>query len=400
MPVFMPDNPSTLDLEALVASLRRHAATLVAVALAVGVLVAGGFALLGKHYAEAVYTLGSLRSDEKREPPLRYVRGIDPQEFKTIAPRFDANGFRAFAERLPEANPDAVERALKSLAIEARRRELLSPLYGTTRGDLRELGEASRPQENAVLGLQLVHGARNRERALEVVQLVGDFVGEVVFRTEVRNVMQQRVRETDAERLLAENDLIKARFEMGQLESKGKELGKLREEFPELTRGQAQQVISLAEGGQRYLSPAAQMVGVESKLADHREDIGTAQRKMRKGEQQQGYYSRALALAAEPIGSTALLEQLARAVAEYFPADNDQAGVSAEARNEALLELGAFTALRTRGLQFVVKPAITEREPAQLFLYGLLAVLATLVAGTLILLAREWWRPGQRPIAT
>ena len=247
-----------------------------------------------------------------------------------------------------------------------------------------------------MLGLLIVHAARDRNVALEVVRLAGAFVGDTVLRAEVHDTMQLRARETEARRLLAENILINARFEMGQLESKGESLAKLRDAFPELMRGQPQQVISVAEGGQRFLSPAAQVVGVESMLADHRERITGSQRQMRKGETQAAYYHRALALAAEPVSSTVLLQNLSKAIATAFPTAKDPDGVMAEARNEALLELGTITALRTRGLQFIVEPAIAEREPGETAMLGALAALAVLVLGMLALLFQQWLHPAPR----
>jgi hypothetical protein len=387
-----------IDLDLYAASVRRHLVPLLTASIAAGLVVAAAFAILASHRAEGTYTVGSLEFAEKKEPPLQFQRGIPPQEFKTVAPRFDAKAFAAYAARVPQMDRVAMERVQRALSNEERRRDLLVPVYGTTRGDLRELGESAKPQENAVLGLRIGHSARDGDLALRVVEITGNFVGDVVFRAALRDVVLFRVRQAEAERLLAENTLINARFATKQLETKGRSLEKLRGEFPELARGTPQQVISVAEGGARYLAPSIQVVGVESMMAEQREKIGKSERTMRKGELQQAYYRKVLALLAEPIGSDELLNALARTIDAAFAGNPDTDGIHAEARNEALLELGAITALRTRGLQFVVDPAVAEREPMQIFSLGALAALAVLGAGLLVLLAQAWWQSNRHTI--
>lgn len=389
-----------IDLDLYAASLRRHIGALAAVALAAALIAAGTFVFLASHRAEGTYTVGSLEVDEKKVPPLRYQRGIPPQDFKTIAPRFDTAAFHAFAKRVPDIDPEAARRLERALANEERRRTLLAPVYGTTRGDLRELGDAGKSVENAVLGIRISHGARERDLALRVVALAGDFIGDTVLRAAVRDVMQMRAREAEAQGLLAENTLIKTRFAASLLEEKGRSLEKLRDAFPELARSAPQQVISIVEGGQRYLAPSTQVVGVESTIADYRERISTSERTMRKGALQSAYYLRVLKLLDDPMTAATLLEKLPQVIAAAFPSGDDPDGIAAEGRNEALIELGAMDTLRTRGLQFVVPPAIVEREPTQVAAIGLMTLLAILGGGALLILAQVWWRSNRHTIGS
>lgn len=387
-----------IDLDLYFLEIRRRLPSILALSVAAALVAAGVYAFLAPHRAEGTYTIGTLEFIEKKKPPLQFQRGIPPQEFKVIAPRFDGKAFEAYAARLPAADAAVVDRVKRALSNEDRRRDLLSPVYGTTRGDLRELGESAKPQENAVLGLRISHAARDRELARRVVETAGDFVGDTVFRNALRDVMLFRMRESEAERLLAENVLINARFASKQLETKGEALERLRSSFPELARMQPQQVVSVAEGGARYLAPSVQVVGVESEIAENREKIGKSERTMKKGELQHAYYRKALALLDEPTASPMLLETLTRTIETSFPAADDPDGIRAEARNEALLELGSITALRRRGLQFVADPAILEREPMQVATLGLAVGGLLFGAALLMLLAKVWWQSNRHTI--
>ena len=394
----MQEPSDVIDLDLYFLALRRRLALVLAVPVAAGLVVAGAYVFVAPQRAEGTYTVGTLEFVEKKIPPLQFQRGIPPQEFKTIAPRFDGKAFAVYASRLKNVDEQIVARVKGALSNEERRRNLLAPVYGTTRGDIRELGESAKPQDNAVLGIRIVHAARNPDTALRVVDMAGDFVGETVFRTALRDVMLFRMRESEAERLIAENVLINARFASKQLEEKGATLERLRGSFPELARSQPQQVVSVAEGGARYLAPSVQVVGVESQIAEQKEKIGKSERTMKKGELQRAYYRKVLDLIGEPLVGSELLAALSAAIESAFPRGDDPDGVRAEGRNEALLELGAITALRTRGLQFIVEPALVEREPTQVASIGLATAGAVLAALLLLILVQVWWQSNRHTV--
>jgi hypothetical protein len=403
----MPEPSAYLDLDDLVRTLRRRALPLLGAAVAAGALAAGGLAFLGKERAEATIGLASIEFDTKKAVPygdgktatLLLTRGIAPPEFKTLAPRFDAAAFAEFAARRGSVDAGLRERIDRELSIEERRRDLLAPVYGSTRNDLRELGESAKPQENAVLGVRVGYGSRDRERAKNVVALVGEFVGDTTFLTAVREVVAIRVRDFEASRLVSENALINARFTIGQLENRGRTLEKLRAAHPELGKGAPQQVVSVAEGGSRYLSPAAQVVGVESTLAEYRERVAFADRQARKAAAQLDYYRRVEDILAAKPGPAALIAQMRKQLTASFPAGADPDGAIAEGRNEVLLDLVQIAGLHERGLRWIADPAILEREPAALVKAGLAAAIAVLVAGVGLVLAAVWWRSGRSSAA-
>jgi hypothetical protein len=312
-----------------------------------------------------------------------------------LAPRFDAAAFTEFANRRGGVDPDLRERVERELSIEERRRDLVAPVYGSTRSDLKELGESAKPQDNSVLGVRVGYGSRDHLRARNVVALVGEFVGESIFHSMVKDLVAARTREHEASRLVAQNQLVNARFTIGQLETRGRSLERLRVANPDLGKGTPQQVVSVAEGGSRYLSPAAQVIGVESTLAEYRERVTFAERQARKVGAQYDYYRRIEGLVVGKTRPDALIADMRMQVAASFPEGADPDGGIAEGRNEVLLDLVQIAALRERGLIFIAPPAIAEREPATLVKFGLAAGVATLVAGLALVLGAVWWRSGR-----
>jgi hypothetical protein len=398
----MPEPSSYLDLDDLARTLRRRALPILGASVLAGLLATAGLVFLGKHRADATVGMAALEFDAKKTLPygdgkatqLALTRGIAPPDFKTLAPRFDVAAFAEFAARRT-FDPALAERIERELAIEERRRDLLVPVYGSTRSDQRELGESAKGQENAVLGVRIGYASRDRERARSVVATVGEFVGETTFLAAVRDVVAVRERDHEGSRLVNENAFVNARFMISQLEARGRSLEKLRADHPDLGKGAPQQVVSVAEGGSRYLSPAAQVVGVESTLAEYRERVTSAERQARKAAAQHEFYRRVDALLATKPHADALLAEMRKLVAVVFPSGADPDGAIAEGRNEVLLDLVQIAALRERGLIFIAPPAIAEREPATLVKFGLAAGLATLVAGLALVLGAVWWRSGR-----
>lgn len=399
----MPEPSHYLDLDDLARTLRRRALPLLAAAVLAGLAGAGGLAWLGKHRAEGTIGLAALEIDAKKVLPygdgkaaqLVFTRGVTPPEFKTLAPRFDAAAFAEFASRRKDAAPDLVERIERELAIEERRRELLVPVYGSTRNDLRELGESAKALENAVLGVRVGYGSRVRERARDAVALVGEFVAETTFAVAVRDAVAARAREHEGSRLLSENAFVNAKFTISQLENRGRTLERLRAAHPDLGKGAPQQVVSVAEGGSRYLSPAAQVVGVEATLAEYRERVASAERQVRKAALQHEFYRRAEGLVATGARPDALIAEMRKLVGVVFPAGADPDGAIAEGRNEVLLDLVQIAGMRERGVQWIAAPAFVERDPLVYVKSGLAAAAAALVLGLVIVLAAVWWRSGR-----
>jgi hypothetical protein len=399
----MPEPSSYLDLDDLARTLRRRALPILGASVLAGLLATAGLVFLGKHRADATVGMAALEFDAKKTLPygdgkaaqLALSRGIAPPDFKTLAPRFDGAAFAEYAARLKAVEPDLARRIERELSIEERRRELLAPVYGSTRNDLRELGESAKALENAVLGVRIAYGSRDRERARNIVALVGDFVAETTFLNAVRDAVEARAREHEGSRLVNENALVNAHFMISQLEARGRTLEKLRVAHPDLGKGAPQQVVSVAEGGSRYLSPAAQVVGVESTLAEYRERVTSAERQARKAAAQHDFYRRVDGLLATKPRGDALIAEMRKLVGVVFPSGADPDGAIAEGRNEVLRDLVQIAALRERGLRFIAEPAIVERDPVTYVKVGLGAFVAVLVAGLALVLGAVWWRSGR-----
>lgn len=385
----------SLDLAVIARTLRRARNAFVLAAVAGAIAGGTGAVLLGKYESEGIYTLGAVAPIEMQGQPrlpqqqalqYEFTRGIGLQDFKTTYPKLDAENFRRFVARR-QLESASVDRVLRLITAPRTRAEMLVPVYGATRADLRELGEQSKPVENLALAIQISYGASDPLEATKGAQLLGDFVGESLFTSQAAALVLKRREQYESQAVAVDNRLIKNRFAIETTGDKIKRLQVLRTEFPDLANSSSRQVVSVADGGARYLSPNAQLVGLESWMADLREEIATNERNRNVSRLLATYYRTAGELVNDNLLSRELLAALAKAIDTSFTSGGTDMEL-AEARNDATLDLYALRALRDQGFRFAAGPTGGWRDGSRIWKWALAgAVVAVLLVALVVLIA-------------
>lgn len=379
----------TLDLAAIARTLTRARRAIAVAALAGAILAAGSAIVLVKYRSDGVYTLGAIGAVEVKAPapqyPARYQlkRGFGAPDLKIEYPRLDGEHFRQFIDRRRiELNP-TLAKTVRALDSPATRADFLAPVYGTTRADLRELGEQSNPGESRALALQISAYASDPGAAKDTANLLGEFAGESLFASQAELLIASRREQYQSQQLAYENDLLKSRFTIGATADKIKTLQALKREFPDAGASADRQVVSVADGGSRYLSLVTQLIGTESTVADMRQDMATSERSAMMARLLAGYYEKAQQTALEKPASRDLLDALQKLIdASFAAAPEDREGVR-EARNDAMLDLYALRALREQGLRFASGPTVGWRDPMRI---AKVAIMGAIVGGLLVAL--------------
>jgi len=388
----------TLDL-GLALRVLRSSARWIALGMVVGAVagVAAGLALV-RFQSEGVFALGAVTARESgpNPPPYprsyQFTRGMGLQDFKTEFPRLDGDRLRAFLEARKTAVDGSLARTARLLANADTRAEVLLPLYGTTRADVRELGESTKPTENLALAMRIAGASRDPDEARRITTVLGDFVRETVFASQAQALVARRSEQYAAQRLSYENDLIGTRFTIGTVNDKIKRLRELRGEFPEASTS-GRQVVSIADGGARYLSPATQIVGMEATVADLRSQMATTDRQRAKSELLANFFRAARPLVSEDTDSAVAVDRLSKLLATSF-GQAGQDDVAREARNDAELDVFALSTLRTEGLRFVAGPVAGVRDDMRVARYAILCALAGGLLAMLVVLLRQASRTG------
>ncbi|HVE48916.1 MAG TPA: hypothetical protein VNG69_04770 [Casimicrobiaceae bacterium] len=400
--------PDRFDLYDVLQALRQAIGFLVAGAL-VGALVAAVLTYFIMPFAsEGMLGLGAVVKVDppvKSEPPsvpnqpapppaiiwpkmMQFAKGLSLPELKTEYPRLDGETFRQFVAARNVVVDSTLARVIRRLANADTRSDVLNPQFGSTRADLRELGDQAKVQEASALGMRIHVASLDREAAQKAVALLGDFVGQEIFESQARGLVARRLEQHESQKLSFDNELLVFRFNIGTTEDKVSRLRALRKEFPDAAGGAGRQVVSIADGGARYLTPTAQIVGLEATISDLRQQIATTERWQKKAELLAGYYNDAKNVLSKAGDSRAITNSLDALIDQRFASAKQDDAVR-EARNEAALDLYALRTLRDQGLRFVSGPTPAWRDESRVWKNALAGALIGLVIAVLVVLLRS-----------
>ena len=221
-------------------------------------------------------------------------------------------------------------------------------------------GEKNKRKEGAVyLGLRVTYVAHEPVEAVEVATWLGGYFKEVATREAVRELISNWAAENRQFSDRALEQQLKFKFDIEQAETRSTELKKLVARYPEAGVREGRQVVDVRKDNEKFMSPVAQLVGVESQIIDIKEK---SQKLNREIEQH--------AFAAPLVGQAELslkqvssgsegVNKLATVLAEYSKK------VKTDAEREKLLTIAAdVSQIAARFLsqaQFIALPSLPSR---------------------------------------
>jgi hypothetical protein len=217
--------------------------------------------------------------------------------------------------------------------------------------------------------------------------LAGYFINGVV-RERVRAwTLAGRLDATSQEKVVRA-DILRAELDIELYRRRVEDMKALLARYPDAARMDARQVVSVntAEGGERYLSPLAQLVGAESAISQRHEMIRRWQRELRQKTILAQFYADADALLDREMEVARLLGELRALAAKAF----SHADAAQEWNQEAALRVnGALDNFDVMRTQFGVRngirtDAVASRDPLRLAGLGVVAGLALLGALALL----------------
>jgi hypothetical protein len=303
----------------------------------------------------------------------------DPAVIAEIANRvFEGDEARAAAARDVASDPSFPDHFI--------------PIYTISRSDLRETTVAPPPTAGQqIVAVQAWAESRDRTVARQMAILLTEAFADGALKSAlVEYVTAQRgVTSTTRERL--EGKITSDRASLARLETKIAALQKLDAAYPQASRGDSRQVVSIADGGARYLSPVAQLVGASSEAIGIRDSINESERKIR----QLTWMNSVLGEAAK-LNVSALSGRNYMAQMESILQSNSTRGAAddeaiREARSIIEAELSVFRGRYSIGYTMLRAPP--ERPPRvgpPLLAHAVGGFLASLVLAILLTLALHW----------
>jgi hypothetical protein len=259
----------------------------------------------------------------------------------------------------------------------------VAPVLPFSRRDQREFGELKDAASTTLLGVDLLADARSAELAASMVQLLGQYFGDAIVRERIRDwVSDGRSIATGSTDLLRA-EMVRSELDIALLERRVAEMKSVLGRYPEAMRLEARQVVSVspAEGGERFLSPLAQLVSFESAISQRRELIARTERDIRQRDLLASFYVPAYSL----VAATPTLENLLPALHALADTKFKSADLGQEWAREAKLRVeGAIANFGALRGQYSIR---NEMRVGPVLLRTPWRMAALLTVGSLIALA-------------
>lgn len=168
----------------------------------------------------------------------------------------------------------------------------LRPVYSYTRDDIKELGKISKDEVNFVLGLKISSEETSPERAVHFVKVLGEFIQDSIRFVKLFDLARRKYNGAIDGLQKNANLILEQDFQLRQLEKKRVEIQSILRRYPDAGKMENWQVISVDNSGYRYLSPVAQLIGIESNIADVNRIIALYQREKKRAEIEIELFSR------------------------------------------------------------------------------------------------------------
>jgi LPS O-antigen subunit length determinant protein (WzzB/FepE family) len=278
--------------------------------------------------------------------------------------------------------------------------EWIKPVYAFAREDVREFAQLPQDESNSVIGLKLSYEADSPENAYNYVSFLGNYIRDCLLYVTLYNYIMDGYSNTISELNKNENDIIDLKFEFSQNTNKLKDIKAILSNYPESAKIENRQLVSIEDGGDRFLAPVTQLVGIESALADLRQEIAELEREREKLTVRAEYFSRSYS-GFEKMGERgeSLFLLLKSAKDEVFKNKDLNKDAFKEVYNNLSIDLQTFEFIFFNNSRFVSGPTVPDMhvKPRKSIIV-IVSFLASFFLLVILAFISQWWQSNKKTI--
>ncbi len=366
-------NTDEIDFGAVFAVLWKRRMLIIFGTLAVTLLAATlSFFLPRTFRSEGFYQLGNPKltiikskdEAEKQAEEEKKLIGVPIPFFKNSSPQFfNPNRLQLLASQEQNFTAKDLEAMRIKFASAERISRWIHPVYAYSREDVREFAQVGKDDVNSVIGLSLSYEAASPQAAQEYVRFFGNYIRDCLLYITLYDYIMDKSLTAKSELNQVENDIINTRFALLQNSKKMADIKSILTRYPESARIENRQLVSVQEGGFRYLAPVTQLVGIESTLADLRRGQSQLERDMEKLILSQEYFSRCQEAlkSANELGST-LFALLKSVKVDVFKDKDFSKDTVKEVFNTLSIDLQTYDLVFFTHCRFISGPTVPLRH--------------------------------------
>lgn len=373
-PIFTGDE---IDLRQLSRAMWRYRTPMFVAALACTLMGAAVSLLSSRHVSEGMFQVPDLTLTEFK----RYAVMLASE------PRM-----REFVRHEELEGTSTGKRLLALVAKPERIAEAVQPVFALTGADSRLFDINSNETSGDLVGIRL-RVERTEAGGRPPVLALAEYVRNSIIEDDLReSVLRMCVDELSRERRLR-NESIQEQFQIRQQEARAGHLREIIASRPQADRMDSRQVVSVENGGERFLSPTTQLVAVDVAINELRLAEERRQRDRLAAVLRRDYYCRARSVADSGYFGREFFGTLAELHSKVFDGKDMTSDVVEMTANELEIQRQAWINRYLDLTRFVVSPEgaerVVRRPPLTLglalgFFFGLL------MSGMLALFL-AWW---------
>jgi hypothetical protein len=327
-----------------------------------------------------------------RSEAVMNLRYISFAEYKRYSPALaDRGRFLEYAARTKRFSDQEINTIRVAIAGSEALWKWIHPLFTITKADVKDAAETPK-DANQFTGVTIDIGLNSRDLANNLVIVCADYVRDFVVEGKIYDLVLPGLARAVADLTSKQVDILRTKFDLERLKQRRTELQAVADRYRNAEREtQQRQVISTQDGGERYLSPVTQVIGVEAQIIEANSDLSGLERDVQRLTVLIDYYKDAR----KRLETAKPGEQLAAIQQAFADLQNQKAPTTEAARDATESIRGELEQLRSYNDDYL-RIAATPSARSQLgsiFVWAplLLATLIGFLLSALAAIVLAWW---------
>lgn len=241
-----------------------------------------------------------------------------------------------------------------------------------------------------ILGFSITFKDRVAENAQARVQLMGDYIKDTMLSEDLMDTIYTKAGEAKAKKQQIDNQIIQKRLALAQASSRLEAARLIAGKYPEASKMEARQLLSTGtdNNASRYLSPMAQLVGIETEIADLKSQLTLLERDAEQNALRSEFYERIDQSTRQAKTGSALLAEFVKTAQAVFAGKDLKDDKTREIYNQFMVIAEQMRNKHISEARFVSGPTLPEYRsgPSSLALALLSLIGGVLLASLIVLL--------------
>lgn len=325
--------------------------------------------------------------DNDKEPS-----GIMLADFKRYMTVFNTSSrFDAFVKQGKLEGEVEVGNLRRLLASRDGISKMVVPVYTFTKLDAKELMAQPKDGSNNVIGLRINYQTNIPENAQRMVGLLGQYSMDTIVYMIYSDALRFKHSEMTSKITWLDNDIIASKAKLAECRRRGDALKVIVARYP-ASANHAAGMMVVTDENSHYLSPVTHLMSTEVEAANANEDIAKAGRAKQQSLLLLEYYDHAKSLLDTNKSGEAILRGLEPVKESVFKGKDLNDELIREVYNAITIENQKAMSLYLEKSHFIAGPNLPENRTTRLSSTLLLSTLVGLLASSLFVLGRNWWR--------